>query len=168
MNGKINWPMSSAPNTYPELGYFYVWVDTDKNLKAMDSDGNIQNLSARYFEDLLDLKINNLQDGQYLIYNSTSGKWENDFTDLEDLETLVGEIEAELLTLTSDFDNLADDVDNNDVRISQNTSSITINTTNITSNTSNITANSSRLDNVEPAVAQNTLGLSNKIDSSEK
>ena len=104
MNGKINWPMSTAPNTYPELGYFYVWVDTDKNLKAMDSDGNIQNLSARYFEDLLDLNISNLQDGQYLIYNSTSGKWENDFTDLEDLETLVGEIEAELLTLTSDFD----------------------------------------------------------------
>jgi len=145
MNGKINWPMSSAPNTYPEVGYFYVWVDTDKNLKAMDSDGNIQNLSARYFVDLIDVSINNLQDGQYLIYNSTSGKWENDFTDLEGLETLVGEIEAEFTTITSDFNSLTNNVNDNDVRISQNTSSITSNTTNITDNTNNIASNTSRI-----------------------
>ena len=156
MNGKINWPMSSAPNTYPEVGYFYVWVDTDKNLKAMDSDGNIQNLSARYFVDLIDVSINNLQDGQYLIYNSTSGKWENDFTDLEGLETLVGEIEAEFTTITSDFNSLTNNVNNNDVRISQNTSSITSNTTNITDNTNNIASNTPRINANENAINSNT------------
>ena len=161
MNGKINWPMSSAPNTYPEVGYFYVWVDTDKNLKAMDSDGNIQNLSARYFEDLIDVKISNLQDGQYLIYNSTSGKWENDFTDLEGLETLVGEIEAEFTTITSDFNSLANNVNNYDVRISQNTSSITSNTTNITDNTNSITSNTSEITSIKGDIAT----LENEIDA---
>ena len=111
----------------------------------MDSDGNVQNLSARYFVDLIDVSISNLQDGQYLIYNSTSGKWENDFTDLEGLETLVGEIEAEFTTITSDFNSLSNNVNNNDVRISQNTSSITSNTTNITDNTDSIASNTSKI-----------------------
>ena len=75
-NGKIRMPESGNPSLPPPTGSYYLWLSTDGFFKKMDSAGNVSNLSAQSFDDLNDVDLTGLQDGQGIAWNESRQKWE--------------------------------------------------------------------------------------------
>ena len=75
-NGKIRMPESGNPSLPPPTGSYYLWLSTDGFFKKMDSAGNVSNLSAQSFDDLNDVDLTGLQDGQGIAWNESQQKWE--------------------------------------------------------------------------------------------
>ena len=69
-------PESGNPSLPPPTGSYYLWLSTDGFFKKMDSAGNVSNLSAQSIEDLNDVDLTGLQDGQGIAWNALDQKWE--------------------------------------------------------------------------------------------
>ena len=69
-------PESGNPSLPPPTGSYYLWLSTDGFFKKMDSAGNVSNLSAQSLNDLNDVDLTGLQDGQGIAWNALDQKWQ--------------------------------------------------------------------------------------------
>ena len=74
-NGKIRFPLSGNPSLPPPVGSYYVWLDTSGYFKKMDSAGNITNLSVQSLNELTDVDVTGIQDGQVLVWSEATQTW---------------------------------------------------------------------------------------------
>jgi len=74
-NGKIRMPISDNPSLFPPVGSFYLWLSPEGFFKKMDSAGNVTNLSAQSVNDLVDVDLTGLEDGQMLVWDAVAQLW---------------------------------------------------------------------------------------------
>ena len=160
MNGKINWPKSDVPDTYPQSGYYYVWMNLDGFLKKMDENGVVTNLSAQSVNDLNDVDLTGLQNGQGLAWDAAAQLWQpitfpSGGGGNGDVSSVFGRIGA-VIAQSGDYnsDQITEGSVNkfiSDVELNQ----IDNNTLGVAANASSISQQIVDIDNNESAIATN-------------
>ena len=163
MAGKIYLPASENPINPPPAGSFILFIDSTGQYKKMAYDGTITNLTAQSLQDMTDINLTSLQDGQFLKYDSTSGKWINaessvDITpdDLDDTDSdnkfatqaqlnQIATNESNITTLETELDTAEENIATNTSNISSNNSEITGNSATLLTNSAAIETNSTNI-----------------------
>ena len=162
MNGKIRMPLTGDPNSYPPTGAVYVWVDGNRELKSMGSDGSIEELCSKSLSGLGDVDMDTVLDGQVLVYDLNNNKWVGQqIFDPETLNDSVTILENSVSVLQAAVDNIPSALGED---ISSNAASIASNAGNIASTVGAVAANTDVLDAHDGQINQ----LETDIDNAEQ
>ncbi|MBH57688.1 MAG: hypothetical protein CMJ82_10940 [Planctomycetaceae bacterium] len=182
MAGKLYLPSSDTPVNPPPVGSWILWIDASGNYKKMASDGVITNLTAQSVGDLTDVVVSNLQDGQFLKYDSASNSWVNtsssvdvDADDIDDSNTInkfatqaelnqIATNQSGIITLGSELDSAEQSIVTNSSAIGTNSSNISGNSATILSHSSSIATNTTNISTNTGNISANTSAIADKED----